>query len=151
MTTVTYPNLPTSVSDVSVALMDETKLMNFSDEWSADHKTYTATFLYTGTDISNPVLIEVKRTLGGKIFNRIEIKLRAVELVDDGVNLPVAYPVEFFIGWNIATLNSQHDLAAFMKAIGTLYSLTFRDVSTKVPNTAIITGLLQYAVAVYDV
>lgn len=148
-TTVTIPNLPSAVADVSVAIYDETKILRLGDETSKDGKTYTFQYAYVGTDSTAVPLIEVKRTRNVDT-TRIEIRLTAKERVDNGIDTPVDYPVEFFIGWVVRSANASHDLSAFMKAIGTLYSCTFGSVTSKVPNTAILSALLYGAVEVLD-
>jgi hypothetical protein len=134
-TTVSIPNFPTSYSDVSVTLPDATKLKDYDTGVSADKRSYWQRFLYAGTDISAPVLVTVKRSVGTRGQVRMELSIDTVEIVSDGIVSDVEKPVKFFIGFEVAEDGGHHDLTAFSKAMGFTYALTFLTVTSKVPDS----------------
>jgi hypothetical protein len=148
-TTVSIPNLPTSYSDVSVTLPDATKLKAYDAGSSADKRSYWNRFLYTGSDISAPVIVTVKRSLGTKGQVRIELSVDTVEVISDGIVSDTEKPVKFFMGFEVAEDGGHHDLTAFSKAMGFTYALTFLTVTSKVPDSPLLSLMLQGAVGIY--
>jgi len=117
--------------------------MDYQTVFSPDGKVVTNWYLYTGTDMAADTKIMIRRTYTGpKGTMRIELSVEAQELVDNGIDAPIYNPVKFFIGFEIGIGQRFHDLTAFSKAMGFVYSLTFLTVNTKVPSTAVLSALL---------
>jgi hypothetical protein len=148
-TTVTIPNLPTSYSDVSVTLPDASKIKGYDTGRSADGRSVWRRYLYSGTDLSAPVILTVKRSLGAKGQVRVELSFEAVEVISDGITSDTEKPVKFFMGFEVAEDGGHHDSTAFSKAMGFMYALSFLTVTSKVPDFPTLGLLLQGAVDVF--
>lgn len=146
-TTVTIPNVPTSVSDVSVTLPDMTKLVKSGTFSDAQGRTMGTDYIYTGSDLAAVTKVSVRRTVkvdaqGNYTQLSMTVKVVAQELIDDGINTPRYEPIEFFIGFTLPRANPYHSISAISKALGFTYALTFQTVTTKVPDTDVLAQLL---------
>lgn len=133
--TVTLRNMPSSVTDVSVTLLDQTKLFlepSLSSR-SADGNTITAVYMYAGTNASYNTRVTVQSQYIPKDdVCRHSVRLSTTE-ADDASGEIVVRPVDAVIAWNTPG-RFMSDSVKYLAMLGALYSLTFKTLVAKVPQ-----------------
>jgi len=139
-TTVTWYNLPTSPTDVAVKFLDQSKLEQRSLVLTADGLTKRAEYVFADGSLAYSTLVSVQCALDPKSgVTRNSIRLSTVITVDvDGV-ITAEEPIDVSINWNVK--GSVRDIDKLSTLIGTAYGLTFNGVTTKVPNTGILSAI----------
>jgi hypothetical protein len=140
-TVVTVENQPTgSATDVAVDFLDKTDLKLKSQTSSANGLINTATFvLADGSElVETKVIVKTDADVINNVL-RCSIRLITDQVVTvDGEEAERA-PIEAVIAWN--TPGRWEDSAKVIKFIGTAYSLVMNGVTTKVPNTGILSTM----------
>lgn len=139
-TTVTWYNLPTAPTDVAVKFLDQTKLEQRSLTLSPDGFTKRAEYVYADGSLAYSTLVSVQCALDPKSgITRNSVRLSTVITVDvDGV-ITAEEPIEVSMNWNVK--GSVRDIDKLSALLGACYSLTFNGVTTKVPNTGILSAI----------
>jgi hypothetical protein len=136
---VTLANMPTSGTDVSVKLIDQTQIDLVQTEVLPNGRR--TTYVYTDGDPTKMTNVVVTQTLDSK--NGIvgtSVRLRTIQVVNDSdLGDTEVAPIEVLIAFN--TPGPMEDAGLVLDMIGTAYSLLFNGVTSKVPNEGIINKL----------
>nr|QDH88053.1 MAG: hypothetical protein H1RhizoL31940e2067_000002 [Leviviridae sp.] len=138
-TTVALANMPSSPTDVSVNFLNQANLKQRSFSVSAGG-VVSSEYVYAAGDPTTETSVLVSVTPNTKEnFQRIAISIKTVQTVTvDSVVTEVA-PIVASLAITIP--GASEDTAKVLAMIGTLYSLTFNGVTSKVPNTGTIDSL----------
>lgn len=138
-TTVALANMPSSPTDVSVNFLNQANLKLRSSQF-ASGGAIQSEYVYAAGDptTETSVLVSVNPDTKNNV-QRISISMKTVQTVTvDSVVTEVA-PVIASISLTIP--GASEDTAKILAMVGTLYSLTFNGVTSKVPNTGTIDAL----------
>jgi hypothetical protein len=139
-TTVVLANMPASATDVAVKVLDQTKIRRVKLAVSDNGRTILADYVYKNGDPTTPTTIRIQQTVDpvkNLIRSSITLSTTQVVLVDD-VETERA---EVFATLTFVTPGRMEDAGDVLDMIGTLYSLAFNGVTSKVPNTGVIDSL----------
>jgi hypothetical protein len=137
-TVVSLANMPSgSPTDVSVNFLDQSKLALRSQGFDAQSQIFTAEYIYTDGDptIETTVSLRVAPDVKNNI-TRNSLRLRTSQTVTVDSIVTETAPAEVIISWN--TPGPLEDVSKLMSMIGTAFGLTFNGVTSKVPNTGIL-------------
>lgn len=142
---VTLANMPASYSDVSVDLLDQTKL-ELQDSQTFANGDILATYILNDGSQEYTTKVEVRISYDAKRgVTKNSIRLTTNEVVtENSVELSNS-PAEVQLSW--ALPGPQYDTRAVMRMIGSAYSLAFNGVTTKVPNLGILDAITRGLVA----
>jgi hypothetical protein len=134
-TAVTLANMPSSASDVAVNLIDQTKLLARKTEQTA--LGLVTEFVYSAGDPNTPTVVSALYNVNAKTgVIRHSLTLTTVQTVTvDSVVTEVA-PLSITLMWD--TPGVYEDSAAILAAIGSVYSLAFDSLVSKVPQTGVV-------------
>jgi hypothetical protein len=144
-TTVVLSNMPSSASDVSVKLLDQSKLVLEKTVIGTDG-SIVATFVYADGDPTTPTTVVARIASSAKTgltYNSITLETIQIVTVDSIVT--ETQPLSVTIGWN--TPGIMEDAGSVLDMIGTGFSLCFNGVTSKVPNEGIIDKMNRSLVA----
>lgn len=142
---VTLANMPASYSDVSVDLLDQTKL-ELQDSQTFANGDILATYILNDGSQEYTTKVEVRVSYDAKRgVTKNSIRLTTNEVVTEGSVELSNSPAEVQLSW--ALPGPQYDTRAVMRMIGSAYSLAFNGVTTKVPNLGILDAITRGLVA----
>lgn len=145
-TTEVLANMPASAVDVAVKRLDQTKLIARPGfKGKAAVNSSSAEYIYNDgdPDVETVVRVNINRNPDTGLWQQsIRLATVRVRTVDDVVQAPEV--IEGVISWN--QTGSIIDLGKLRDFLGTLYSLTFDDLATKVPTTALVSAVNRGAV-----
>jgi hypothetical protein len=143
-TTVALANMPSSPTDVSVNFLNQANL-KLRSQVSAGGSNQ-AEYVYAAGDPTTETSVLVSTTPNTKDNTiRISISMKTVQTVTvDSVVTEVAPVIASF---SLTIPGASEDTASILAMVGTLYSLTFNGVTSKVPNTGTIDALNRGLVA----
>jgi hypothetical protein len=135
-TTVTLANMPSSYTDVSVAILDQTKLSLRTARQTEDGLSFSADYVYTDGDPTIETVVAVRINVDVKTgIVRNSIRLSTVSsVVVDSLD-PVVTPIDTLVAWN--TYGPMADADKVLRMLGSAFSLAFDGVTSKVPNGGI--------------
>lgn len=138
-TVVALANIPTSSpTDVAVYFLNQALLSRRKS--TVDGNSITTEYVYTGGVAQTPTTVLVTVDTNVKTNTvRTSISLRTVQTVTVDDIVTETEPVIVTISWTMP--GSSEDTSKILGMIGTLYSLTFNGVTTKVPNSGTIDKL----------
>lgn len=137
-TSVALANMPTPATDVTLGLLDQSKLRAKSVEKLSNG--IRSIYSYADGDPTTPTVVTVTQTYDAK--NGIvgtSVKLETVQTVTVDSEVTEVSPVSVTVAFN--TPGQMEDADAVLDMIGTAFSLLFDGVTSKVPNTGIIDAL----------
>jgi len=138
-TTVALANLPTNPIDVSVHRFANGDFAFRKTGDSDDGSTYSE-YIFTGGDQSIETTATFRQYPADKAgVIRNSMRLRTVQTVTTDSVVTESAPVDVIVSWSVPGLIE--DSAAIMKMIGCAFGLTFKTLSTKVPQTEVVSGL----------
>jgi hypothetical protein len=139
-TSLTIANMPTPATDVTIGLLDQSKLKLRSSDKSEDGLTYVADYVYAFGDVTTETNVVVRVNVQPtKNIVQYSIRLRSVQILEvDSVIVETA-PIEVFLAWN--TPGRYEDTTPILNMIGTAFSLAFDGVTLKVPNEGILDAM----------
>lgn len=140
-TVVTVANQPTgSPTDVAIDFLDQTDLKLKDSTLSNNGLVGTATYiLMDGSELDETkVIVRVEADLKNNQL-RCSIRLITDQVVTVDDEVTERAPLEAIIAWN--TPGRWEDSAKLIKFIGTAFGLTMNGVTTKVPNTGILSSM----------
>jgi len=136
-TTITLANMPTSPSDVAVKLLDQSKIFRTKSQVSDAGRTISVDYVYKDGDPTYKTTVRVSQTIDeAKNQIRSTLSLQTVQVVEVDSTVTETAPILASLSW--VTPGIMEDAGQVLDMIGTLYSLTFNGVTTKVPNEGII-------------
>lgn len=142
---VTLANMPASYSDVSVDLLDQTKL-ELQDSQTFANGDILATYILNDGSQEYTTKVEVRVSYDAKRgVTKNSIRLTTNEVVTESSVELSNSPAEVQLSW--ALPGPQYDTRAVMRMIGSAYSLAFNGVTTKVPNLGILDAITRGLVA----
>lgn len=139
-TVVSLANMPASATDVAVKLLDQTKIRRVKLTVSDNGRTIIGDYVYKHGDPTTPTTIRVQQTVDpvrGTIRSSITLSTVQTVTVDD----VVTETDEVFATLTFVTPGKMEDSGDVLDMLGTLYSLTFDSLTSKVPNTGVIDAL----------
>ena len=144
-TTVTWQNMPTSPTDVAVKFLDQSKLEQRSLSISANGLVRQGEYVYNDGSLAYSTTVSVQVVTDPKTgITRNSIRLSTDISIDvDGV--VTVEPVEASVGW--AVKGTVRDIDKLSAMLGTAYALAFNGVTTKVPNTGIMSAVSRQLVS----
>jgi hypothetical protein len=137
-TTVALANMPSSPTDVSVNFLNQSNLKQRS--FSVANGATQCEYVYAAGDptTETSVLVTVAPNVKDNTL-RITISMKTVEVVT--VDSVVTETAPIIASFSLTLPGASEDTAKVLAMVGTLYSLTFNGVTSKVPNTGIIDSL----------
>lgn len=142
--TVVLENIPATVQDVSVQVLDQS-LLKLAESTGTPGQSVTATYVYTGGDAEDSTWVVVKAAYDAKNdITRRSIKLQTIE-DNDASGEHVRRSAEFIIAWNTPG-PFMGSTTECLKALGTVFGLAYATVSTKVPQPATMNTINRYIV-----
>lgn len=130
---VTLNNMPTSVTDVSVTLLDQSKLSELTTVKSADNNTVTSTYTYAGSSaLFNTSVVVQSQYIPKDDICRHSIRLITTE-TNDASGVAVTRPIEALLAWNTPG-RFMGDSTKVLAMLGAVYSLSFKTLVSKVPQ-----------------
>lgn len=135
---VELANMPTSGTDVSVKLMTYASLKKRKTLISGNQQT--TEYIYSVGDVGTPTTVSVLVEANPKTNTvRHSIQLTTVQTVTTDSVVTEVEPVTATLSW--VTPGVYEDSAKISDMLGTLFGLTFKSLTTKVPNTGVLDDL----------
>jgi hypothetical protein len=140
-TTVVYGNVPTSSpTDVSIYLMDQSKLKRKADNVSADGLNASAVFVYADGDPALSTRVTAtRRDDPSKGVVNLTIRLETLQIVEVDSEVTEEAIAAATIGLTVP--GTMEDADAALSFLGAAFSLFFDGVTSKVPNSGIIDSM----------
>jgi hypothetical protein len=143
-TVVVWANKPTSPTDVAVNFFDQTKLTLRSQSFDSKLSLYQAEYVLSDGSPLTETTVSAQARINTDKSVRFSLLVRTVRTVTIDSVLAESGNADITIAWTVPSI--QDDAAATISMIGSAFALLFNGVTTKVPNTGIISELQRFVV-----